>query len=325
MYYVTPNHAVPVILKVASSSLARAIIKQFYPQAEAAIQNAHYPAGHGPDDRQWHAICPKASKTDLPKHMLIRDPVERFRSAMAQLGLSDPGEVIDAIQADTRIEAFVPRRASRPKYNPHFVAQETRASGEVHLYRFPGHLEQFASAVGLDYPLPTINTAIREKPLLTPTQETAVRGIYADDVALYAAAATPGTIRTLEDTEDPTKAASDAAAVKAKALVQLEGEYRSAGEQGVLVDGSDLATVGSEVRMRYVPEAVANYQEAANLLQLAGKQLSAAVLWDAAGNELQVSVADAIELLSRYAVSVAQAKVAYMRQQSAIQSGQAVP
>jgi len=322
MYYLTPTVAIVAAFKCGSSSVARAVIKQFYPDTEAKLQNAHYPAGQGPNDKQWQGFVPHAEQTDLPKLMLIRDPVERFKSAMAQFALTDVDAAIDSIQNDNVIQLQRGRRSL--KGNPHFTTQASLASGEVALYRFPDHLEQFATAAGLDYPLPVINEATNPKPELTAEQIATLREIYADDVALYDAATEPGTAYTIAEHVDEAEVALKLKQAKDQALMQLEHEYRNAGEAGVLVDGSDLVTVGSEVRMRFAADAVANYQEAANLLQLAGDRLPAAVLWDANGNELQLAVADAIELLARYAVAVATAKVTYMQRQAAIQTAETI-
>jgi len=324
MYYITPTVALVAAFKCGSSSVARAVIKQFAPETEQKIQNAHYPPGQGPDNKQWQGFAPTAKETELPKLMLIRDPVERFRSAMAQFALTDVDAALDSIQNGTPIQMVMRDVQRSLKDNPHFTTQASLASGEVALYRFPDDLEEFATAAGLDYPLPVINEAKNAKPELTAEQTATLREIYADDVALYDASTEPGTTATIPEHVDPGEVALKLKQAKDLALMQLETDYRQAAEQGVLINGSDLTTVGSEVRMRYVPDAVANYQEAANLLQLAGDRLPAAVLWDAEGTELQLTPADAKELLARYAVAVAQAKVAYMKQQAAIQAAETV-
>lgn len=322
MYFQTPTHKIICIFKGGSSSIARAIIAAFYPEIESVITTPHgngngtaYPAGQGPDDKRWQGRVPKAkSDTDLPRLATIRDPVERFRSAMAQFNLSDVDAVLDSLQSGTKIQ--MARREASIQRNPHFTTQTSQLEGENTCYRFPDHLEQFAEAAGLPYPLPTINEATNPKPTLTIEQEAAVRAYYADDVALYDAITEPGYVHT--QPRDPAEVARELQEAKQQALAILEGDYHVAEEQGVLVDAADLASLAREVRMRFSDDARGNYQEAANLLQLAGDRMPAAVLWDAGGTELQLTPADAQELLARYAVAVAHAKVTYMQQQAVI-------
>jgi len=111
---------------------------------------------------------------------------------------------------------------------------------------------------------------------------------------------------------------------KAAALAVAQAEYVAAGETGVDIDASDLVSVGRAVRMRYVPEALANYQEVATLITLAGAALPGVVLWDADGAELTLTVADAGALLARYAAAAAQSKVAYMQRQAAINAAESI-
>ena len=52
-YFITPKYDVAFNPKVGSSTLARAIVRDFYPEVEAKIQNAAYPAGKDPENSQW--------------------------------------------------------------------------------------------------------------------------------------------------------------------------------------------------------------------------------------------------------------------------------
>jgi hypothetical protein len=86
MYFITPNYSVAFNAKVASSTLSRAIIAAFHPQEENIIQTAAYPEGKGPDTNQVQWLCPKEKEPSKPVVLVVREPVARFRTAMAQVG-----------------------------------------------------------------------------------------------------------------------------------------------------------------------------------------------------------------------------------------------
>ena len=190
-YFVTPNHSVALNAKVGSSTLARAIIRDFHPEQEELIQTAAYPAGKGPDNTQVQALCPKEDQPTKPIVLLVRDPVERFRSAMAQVRLTEVEEALDSLENDTAVR--FPRTRRKLADNVHFQPQHTLALGAAKVFRFPDHLEEAATLIGLTLPLPLINETGGDKPELTPEQQNRVRAVYAKDVALYESITTPGT------------------------------------------------------------------------------------------------------------------------------------
>jgi hypothetical protein len=101
---------------------------------------------------------------------LVRDPVERFRSACARQGVSVE-EGIERLESDV-----------------HFWSLESMgliAAGVTH-FRFPDQLDACAEWLGLATPVPQLNEEPEEgKPTLTPEQEARVREIYAADIALW--------------------------------------------------------------------------------------------------------------------------------------------
>lgn len=199
----TPAHNIIVPPKVGSSSVARAIIKQFYPDIEQKIQTARYPAGQGPNDKQWQGYVPQHD-SEKPILMLVRNPVDRFRSAMAQFSLTDVDAVIDSIINDTKIQIPLPsNRTASVKNNLHFTTQASLLEGTTKLYQFPDQLEQFANEAGLDYPLLTINESSNPLPDITAEQETQLREIYADDLVMLESIAAPGDTYTIEPESVP--------------------------------------------------------------------------------------------------------------------------
>jgi hypothetical protein len=225
-YYRTPNYCVALNAKVGSSSMARAIIRRFQPKQDWLIRTAAFPAGIQADDRQWHWMVKTTTSPDKPVVLLVRDPVDRFISAMQQIGLrrKDVAQAISSLVNDTPITRDQPagaaagraaariarRRARRAKRNPglpqqrpghlrddiHFQHQHACACGPTICFRFPDHIADAAALLGFSGPMPMANEAKREKPTLAAAQAAAVRAYYAADQALFDAIAAPGYVYT---------------------------------------------------------------------------------------------------------------------------------
>jgi hypothetical protein len=132
-----------------------------------------------PNGERWHPLNshPNAYSlnglTQAPAEglcCLVRDPVERFRSACARQGVSVE-EGLTALNSDV-----------------HFWPLESMGlltEGVTH-FRFPGQINDCAEWLGLETPVPQRNAEPEEnKPTLTPEQEAAVRVAYSADVALW--------------------------------------------------------------------------------------------------------------------------------------------
>jgi hypothetical protein len=111
----------------------------------------------------------------------IRDAVERFKSAVYQVNKGDQSitvnKILDGLEAGTY-------------RNQHFQSQTDILKGcegceSVKLYRFPEDFQQMLTDGGLD-PLSDHRNKSTDKPELTEEQETRVRALYADDIALRA-------------------------------------------------------------------------------------------------------------------------------------------
>lgn len=178
-FKIADNLGVAVILKAGSSSIAKAIIDAHHPDVRA-LRISFPDDGLGINRPGWQGICPRVED---PETILacVREPVEKFRSACAQVGVSADDALIKLESGDW--------------FNPHFNPQSRVVKNMTKLYRFPDHLEQFATDASLSYPLPEINestTHNRPKPDLTPAQMARVEAVYADDITLFASIATPG-------------------------------------------------------------------------------------------------------------------------------------
>ena len=176
--------------KVATSSIARAVIKAHHPAIESLITSPHgdgkgtaYPEGLGPDNSLWQGLCPKISDDAVgPVAILIRNPIDRFVSACHQFQL-DPQAMLDGVavlRAGRKIDLT----------NPHFVPQtETIAKTKrvVHVYRMPRDLEAFCKAIGVSGLLRINDGRGKPHPIptLTDSQKDQLRIIYSEDLRLF--------------------------------------------------------------------------------------------------------------------------------------------
>lgn len=183
-YLNTPDRAIALNFKVGSSSLARAVIKDFQPELNSIITSppgggngTAYPDGILTETKHWQGEAGKCDPRDKPITLLIvRDPIEKFRSACAEDSIEEIDAHLDWLEA----HPDMPMRM-------HFWPQSRLLQGnQVKLYRFPDDLDALATEAGLSLPLPNIAGGHnRPKPTLTAEQEARVLAIYADDMALY--------------------------------------------------------------------------------------------------------------------------------------------
>jgi hypothetical protein len=123
--------------------------------------------------RKFGDVPPMTDSADKPVYFLMRDPVDRFRSALFTLkacGLEhDPDTVLSGSIEDD------PHLWPQIRYVP--TAQP------LHMYRFPFELDQFVKDCELA-PFPHLNPSENRVPL-TPIQMARVRKLYEQDLALF--------------------------------------------------------------------------------------------------------------------------------------------
>jgi len=201
--------------KAASSSLVRAIVTAHYPDVEDNLtNNSTYPAGQSVDTVRWHAQLPKVTEPDGGVVLVVRDPVERFRSACAETNVTD-------------VDAELVKIQTQDRYNNHFWPTSRLIVDGCKLYRFDQDLDEAAMALGLSLPLPNIAGTNPPKPDLTDEQLAAVQLIYADDIALYESITEAGQVYTAP----PAPATEELKAAKREQLKQ----ERDAAWQGTLM------------------------------------------------------------------------------------------
>lgn len=176
------NKAVALNWKVATSTLSRAIIAAHYPTIEARLQSAKYPPGMTADSRGWQGMLPKCEPAGRVVLILVRDPIERFRSACAQSNI---------VNVDVKLAEL----ANDWGKDVHFWPQTRLLVDGAKLYRFPDHLDALAEMAGLSLPLPVVNEGeAGQKPTLSTEQQAAVATLYADDIDLFESIEAPATV-----------------------------------------------------------------------------------------------------------------------------------
>lgn len=201
-YFVTPNYSIGLNTKVGSSSLSLAVIKAYQPDRWSMIENGAYPPGRGPEDFRFHPLAKKELTASKPVLLLVRDPIERFLSACAQVGINNDNlnAALDSLESGEPMAGRNGPRANQSiKDNEHFTFQYMLQYGETYLYKFPDHLDALATKAGLSLPLPVINEAsLRPKPTLLQAQELRVREYYARDIVLFDSITEPGMMVTID-------------------------------------------------------------------------------------------------------------------------------
>lgn len=111
----------------------------------------------------------------------LRDAVERFKSAVYQ---------VNKYQKSITVNEILDGLESGNYKDQHFQLQTDILKGcegceSVKFYRFPEDFQQMLTDGGLD-PLSEHRNKSTDKPELTEEQESRVRALYADDIALRA-------------------------------------------------------------------------------------------------------------------------------------------
>jgi hypothetical protein len=143
-----------LIPRSGSHTIAAAWLQQYEPENYAAWQSGGYhPA-------KYFAI--QTNKHDGALGVIVRDPVERFRSMVAKHNFT----------VDAQLEL--------PTYGPLPQLPFTQ------YFRFEDQLQECADWLGITVPLPHLDGIDdAEKPILTAEQKARVCEIYATDIALW--------------------------------------------------------------------------------------------------------------------------------------------
>jgi hypothetical protein len=143
----------------------------------------------------WQGFVKREKYPSKPILAMIRNPLERFRSAMAQFHTVDVNAVIDSlINGSKFVSGTVKAREINASINLHFKPQILWVDANTKLYKFPDHINEAAVEIGFTLPLPQINTATFTKPTLDEQQTAILESYYAEDIVLFNSITSPGII-----------------------------------------------------------------------------------------------------------------------------------
>jgi hypothetical protein len=194
-YFITPNYSVAFIPKSGCSTISRAVIKAFQTDEELLITTASYPVGKNADNSMWQGFVKREKYPSKSILAMIRNPIERFRSAIAQFHAVDVNAVIDSLINGSKFVSGTARaREINASTNAHFKPQILWVDANTKLYKFPDHINEAAVEIGFTLPLPQINVASFTKPTLDEQQTAILESYYAEDIVLFNSITSPGII-----------------------------------------------------------------------------------------------------------------------------------
>jgi hypothetical protein len=194
-YFITPNYSVAFIPKSGCSTISRAVIKAFQTEEELLITTASYPVGKNADNSMWQGFVKRERYPSKSILAMIRNPIERFRSAIAQFHAVDVNAVIDSLINGSKFVSGTARaREINASTNAHFKPQILWVDANTKLYKFPDHINEAAVEIGFTLPLPQINVASFTKPTLDEQQTAILESYYAEDIVLFNSITSPGII-----------------------------------------------------------------------------------------------------------------------------------
>lgn len=185
-YFICGERLLAFNPKCGTSTFCWAILRQYYSDIVDDLNNHTQWANGGLTENQMlHRWVPK--RFSSYKHevaQIVREPLERFCSAVAFMNLENRCGSVDAVIDDLVNETHgLDGIGGTIASNFHFRHQN-RFSGDIKFFRMD-QLQECADYLGIEVPLKTINKTKRAKPTLTSKQENLLRDYYADDVALW--------------------------------------------------------------------------------------------------------------------------------------------
>jgi hypothetical protein len=178
-YQITPKYCFAVNPKVGCTSFSRAIVETHYPELfETARQN-----GVVPDNYPWILLSPLVTVPDRPVVLLVRNPVDRFISAICQTKL--PAAVaLDCLLNDGFYHFSNRSKPTRLREDEHFRPQSRLVTANTTVLLFPDQIQIAANLLQLGA-LPHLNQNLHGKPTLTAAQTSQVNYLYAADLELF--------------------------------------------------------------------------------------------------------------------------------------------
>lgn len=162
-----------LVTRSGSHTLFKAILEQFenkyHPEEQVFIN----------DNERWHPVMDLSNIHDLRYYdisnkeyaVMIRNPVERFRSSCARVGCS--------VEEGLNVHAE----------NVHFWTMKSMGileSTNAKFFKFPDQINECAEYLGLEIPLPILNQEDEaQKPVLTQKELDTIKVHYQEDIKKY--------------------------------------------------------------------------------------------------------------------------------------------
>lgn len=173
MFYDFPTCCVAINVKCLTTSIAKAGATHFYSDLVDGIESHLIRDENGAiiepiGEQAYKGIMPRTSELSKPTVLLMREPVDKFLSAMAMMGYDS----VEKTLGDSEIMG-----------NEYFLPQSRFKTDKI--FKFPQQIEIFCSTVGLPYPLPVCNEGVNDKIKPTAKERKLIESYYADDIKLY--------------------------------------------------------------------------------------------------------------------------------------------
>lgn len=184
MYIDLPEYCFAYNAKVGISSFARAIITKYFPEHEPQVKRLLEENIENHHRHFYFNLVKKVTTAYKPVILLVREPVDRFLSAMNFLQMKNVEDALIALEEKSRIK--IPS-ISKPIYlyqDVHFRKQVTYLSYENYLFRFPEHNQEAAKLIGLQE-IPKLNSSREPKLKIDENQRQRILNFYRKDVQLY--------------------------------------------------------------------------------------------------------------------------------------------
>lgn len=192
MYIDLPNYCVAYNGKAGISSFARAIITKYFPEHEPQVKQLLEENIENHHRHLYFFMVKKVITANKPVVLLVRNPIDRFLSAMNQIHFEDVDAALNALENKSTLKIPV---NSKPLYlyqDVHFRKQISYLSHENYLFRFPDHILEAAELLELGY-IMKLNSSRKPKIQLSESQLKRVKDFYKKDLQLFDSIKTPKT------------------------------------------------------------------------------------------------------------------------------------
>jgi hypothetical protein len=195
-YIISPNYSIAMNAKVGSTTLSNVVVRQFYPELVSEVMyNVDTTKPNWEETPMWQVFCPKEYYPTKPVVLMVRDPIERFKSALNQTGISNIDDAVTYIRENRQWQFPHLSDTHALRDNPHFRKQMSfiKSGITTYLFKFPDHFAQAAAFIGITIDLPNLNHS-NHNLTLDNRQTNLLSNYYSEDITLFNSISTAGVI-----------------------------------------------------------------------------------------------------------------------------------